>query len=91
MFPNRRGQAEDIDRQQHERRKHNDLPKAAVGPFYGPIAISGSHAKLQHEHEQEKPISDIEKIKFVAGVRIGDRLGFLAGRKRVALHLSASS
>ena len=83
----RGGQAQNIGRQQQERRKNDDLPKTAVGPFCGPIAIGGSDAKLQHEHEQEESIGDVQKIKFVPGVRIGDGLRFLAGRERVALHL----
>lgn len=87
MFPKRRGQAQDIGRREQERRKDEDLPKSAVGPFCGPIAIGGSDAKLQEEHEQEESIRDIEKIKFVPGMRVGDGLRFLSGRKRVALHL----
>jgi len=87
VFPKRRGQTQDIGGHQQERRKNEDLPKSAVGPFCGPIAIGGSDAKLQEEHQQEKSIGDVEKIKFVPGVRVGDGLRFLAGRKRVALHL----
>ena len=89
--PDRRGQAQDIDRHQRERRKNNHLPKAAVSPFCGPIAIGGSDAKLQHEHEQKKSVGNVEKIKFVPGVRIRDGLRFLARRKRVALHLPVGS
>jgi len=51
VLPNRGGQAQDVDRQQRERGKNDDLPEADVRPFYSPVAIGGRDAKLQHEHE----------------------------------------